>query len=91
MDTMSMSKEFFLKVGETANIKRSFLGTSYSVIYAGMPNEAVYSVVVTSAAGYHAIAYNLFLPAELTRVELPKGYLMVHKANSEEIRFSVGY
>jgi hypothetical protein len=91
MDSMSMSKEFFLKVGETGNIRHSFFGTSYSVIYADMPNEAVYSVVVTSTAGYHAIAFNLFLPAEQTKVELPKGYLMVYKANSEEIRFSVGY
>ena len=86
-----MSREFVLKVGEMATIKRSFFGTSYSVIYAGMPDEKFYSVVVTSASGYHAIAYNLFLPVGQTRVQLPKGYLIVHKAAAEEIRFSIGH
>lgn len=88
---MSISREYVLKVGETADIKRSFFGTSYSVIYAGMPNNTVYSVVVTRAAGYHAIAYNLFLPVEQTRVQLPKGCLVVRVATAEEIRFSVSY
>ena len=85
---MSVSKEFVLRVGETANVKLSFLGTSYSAIYVGMPGESVYSVIVTSASGYHAIAYNLFLPVGHTKVCLPKGHLIVHSVSAEKIQFT---
>ncbi len=83
------SREYVLKVGERADIKRSFLGANYSLIYAGMPGESVYSVVVTSASGYHALAYNLFLPVENTRIKLPKGSLEVNQVSDDEIRFKV--
>ena len=86
---MSLPTEFVLKVGETAHVKRSFLGASYSVIYAGMPGDSIYSVVVTSASGYHAIAYNLFLPVALTRINLPKGYLVIQSVSADEIHFNV--
>ena len=85
---MSVSREFVLKVGQNAHVKRSFLGSNYSVIYAGMPGESVYSVIVTSASGYHAIAYNLFLPVAQTRIYLPKGYLVVHSVSAEKIQFA---
>ena len=84
-----MSREFVLKVGETADIKRSFFGTSYALIYAGMPNKTVYSVVLTNASGYHATAYNLFLSVDQTRIQLPKGSLQVRKVTPEEIRFTM--
>lgn len=83
------SREYALKVGEIANIKRSFFSTSYSVVYAGMPGESIYSVVYTSASGYHALAYNLFLPVENTKIKLPKGSLEVNYISADEIRFKV--
>lgn len=86
---MSTSREIVLMVGEMANIKRSFFGTSYSIIYAGMPNDSIYSVVVTSASGYHAIAYNLFLPAAQNSIQLPEDRLIIRKATAEALRFIV--
>jgi hypothetical protein len=80
-------REYELKVGEAADVKKSFTGTSYSVIYAGMPDKTVYSMVVTRGSGYQAIAYNLFLPLEERRVSLPIGYLDVSDVSAGEICF----
>lgn len=91
MNFMSSPTEFVLQVGETAHVKRSFLGASFSVIYAGMPGDAVFSVIVTSASGYHAIAYNLFLSAAQTRINLPKGYLVVQSVSAEQIQLTLGH
>ena len=91
MEIMSWTnREYVLKVGEIADIKRSFFGTSYSVLYAGMPGESVYSVVITRASGYHSLAYNLFLPVENTKIKLPKGFLDVSHISADEIWFKVG-
>jgi hypothetical protein len=83
------SREYVLQVGETAIIKRSFLGASYAVIYAGMPGETIYSVVITTASGYHALAYNLFLSVNNKKIRLPRGSLSVSHLSTAEIRFRI--
>jgi hypothetical protein len=84
-----VSQEYTLRVGEKADIKRSFFGASYSIIYAGMPGESAYSVVITIGSGYQALAYNLFLSARDRRIKLPKGFLSVIDIATDEIRFRV--
>lgn len=84
------NREYVLRVGEAADIKRSFFGASYSVIYAGMPGESVYSLVITRGSGYQGIAYNLFLPLENREIILPVGAIKVISVSSYEIQLSFG-
>ena len=85
---MPQIREYILKVGESASVKRGFLTASYSVIYAGMLGDGTYSVVVTKVDGYRSMAYNLYLPRGQRTVELPKGRLVVRGVSPEEIHFS---
>ena len=43
---MTKAKEYNLRIGDSALIKRGFI-TKVSLVYAGMPNDRVYSLVVT--------------------------------------------
>lgn len=85
---MSPVREYILKVGGSVSVRRGFLfGTSYSVVYAGMLNDSIYSVVVEAFSGYRSWAYNLYLPKSQSEIELPKGRLIVLNVSPEEIRF----
>lgn len=53
--------DYTLKVGESAAIRRNPFATSWYVLYAGMPADDRYSIVVTWTMGYHATSYPIFL------------------------------
>jgi len=53
---MNPSKEYVLTVGESAKLKRG-LFTTYSLVYAGMVSENVFSVVVSWSAGHNSASY----------------------------------
>ena len=84
---MSPGREYLLKVGESAQVKRGYVLTAgYALVYAGMPNEATYSIVVTREYGNQAMAYNLFIARDQTEVDLPIGRLTVFHVTPAEIR-----
>ena len=82
---MKPRKEYVLKVGESAKIKRGFL-TTYTLVYAGMLSDYVYSIVVTWSAGHNSAAYNLYLEKGQREVNLLDGRLTVLDVNKGEIR-----
>ncbi len=83
---MTPGIEHNLTVGEGAKIKRSFMA-SYSVVYAGMVNDHVYSVVVIWVRGNNSAAYNLFIEKGQREIGLLGGRLTVLDVTSREIRF----
>ena len=83
---MSQAREYVLRIGGCAQIKRGFI-TSHSVIYAGMLNDYLYSVVVTSSSGNKSMAYNLYVPKDHREIELPKGRLVVSRVSSRDMHF----
>ena len=82
------AQEFVLRVGEGASVRRGFVFTaSCHVIYAGMPSDSTYSVVVVKEHGNQASAYNLYLPRSQREVALPYGRLIVTSVSEDEMRW----
>jgi hypothetical protein len=82
---MAPAVEHSLRIGEAARMKRGFM-VSYSVVYAGMVSDYVYSVAVTWTRGNNSAAYNLFLEKGHREIELFGGRLTVLDVTSREIR-----
>jgi hypothetical protein len=83
---MTPGVEHTLRVGEAAKIKRGFM-TSYSIVYAGMLSDYVYSVAVNWTRGNNSAAYNLYVEKGQREIELLGGRLTVLDVTSREIRF----
>ena len=81
-----MEKEHRLKVGETAKIKRGFM-TSYSVVYAGMVSDRVYSIAVSWSSGHNSASHNLYLDRGQRELPLLGGRIVVLDVNQREIHF----
>ena len=79
--------QYTLRIGETAKVKKGFLG-SYAVIYAGMPNDSTYSLVITFSVGNAAMAYNLFVPIHHREIPVENGHVIVSNVNSTYISFT---
>jgi len=86
---MSKAQEHGLKIGESALIKRGFI-TKVSLIYAGIPNDKVYSLVVSRSAGHNSLAYNLYIPIDQRQIEISDVKLTIEIVSPNEIRFRTG-
>ena len=58
-----------LAIGDSIRVKRGLI-TAISLMYAGMPGENVFSLVVTTTAGHMGMAYNLYLPTRERHFEI---------------------
>jgi len=85
---MSGANEYKLKLGETTKVRPGIFKSSISIVYAGMLNESIYSVVVTWSYGHNSMAYNLYIPKHEKEFLTPKGRVQVEYVSPEEIRFS---
>ena len=85
---MSAGNKFKLKLSETAKVRPGFLRSSISIVYAGMLNESIFSVVVTWSSGHNSMAYNLFIPKHQREFFAPIGRVQVEYVSPEEIHFS---
>jgi len=79
--------DYTLAVGETAALRRNVFTSTWSVIYAGMPAQDRYSIVVTWTMGYHATSYNLFLTPSVRTIPFKGGRLRFLEMSPERIRF----
>lgn len=79
--------EYTLAVGESVAIRRNVLTSTWGVVYAGMPAEDRYSIVVTWACGYHATSYNLYLTDSVREVPFKGGRLRMLELTPSQIRF----
>jgi hypothetical protein len=80
-------REYTLKVGQTVPLRKSFFGKTYQIIFAGMPNDSTYTLVITMTYGYNMMAYNLFFRTDQKDIDLKYGRLRVSRVTSREITF----
>ena len=66
-----------LKIGDSIRAKRGLM-TAISLIYAGIPNDNVFSLVVTTTAGHMGMAYNLYFPTAQRQLEIAGVPVAVH-------------
>lgn len=83
---MKEIKEYNLKIGETAEIKKGLI-SKYSVVYAGKLNDSLFSLVVIWTSGYNSMAYNLYLPTTQTKIRINKWVLDIQSVSSENLLF----
>ena len=83
---MKQPKEFALKVGEGAKVKSGFM-TSYSVVYAGMLSDHVFSIAVTWSFGHNSAGYNIYLDKGQRDIKFLDGRLTIRDVSKNEIRF----
>jgi len=86
---MSQAQEHGLKIGESALIKRGII-TKVSLIYAGIPNDKVYSLVISRSAGHNSLAYNLYIPIDQRQIEISDVKLIIESVSPNEINFRTG-
>lgn len=77
--------EYTLQVGQEASIRRGFF-KKYSMLYAGMLSERVYSVAVTYTIGYNSMAYNLYFPVSRREITVAGKRLAVLRVSEDELR-----
>ncbi len=83
---MPVQSEFSLKVGESTPIKRGFF-RDQRLVYAGMPDENVYSFALTFTQGYNSSAYNLYFLANNYELTLLDQRLIILRVDPHQIRF----
>ena len=77
-----------LKIGDSVRVKRGLMSV-ISLVYAGMPNENVFSLVVTTTAGHMGMGYNLYFPASERHIEIAGNSVSVQSVSSTSIQLAV--
>lgn len=83
----SETAEFTLRVGESAKLRTGIFSPTIKVIFAGMPSESSYSIVVSSTMGNNSLAYNLYFTDRQLELALPKGKMKIITVSRENITF----
>ena len=85
---MPIEIEYNLKINESVKICKGFAST-YWVTYAGMLNESVCSIVISSRSGGNfADSYNLYVPKKYKgTIPIKKGWLEIKSVTPENIIF----
>ena len=83
-----MATQHDLKLGESVLIRRGFMA-KVSLVYAGMPNEKTFSVVVTKTAGHMGMGYNLYVPVSEREVTIGEASLTVHSVSTTTLMLTV--
>ena len=63
-----------LNIGERTKLKTGWFRKD-ELVYAGMPNDHTYSLVLTWSSSHNSMAYNLFVP--ITQKEIRHDYLTI--------------
>jgi hypothetical protein len=82
-------KEFQLKIGEQADLRKGILRASHAVVYAGMPSEQVYSLAFTYFFGNQALGVNLFVPKTQKEVTYKEWRIVVLEVRPDRIRLRI--
>lgn len=70
-----------LAIGQSYHLRRG----KDNIIYAGMPNEDVYSIVQKKASGYQGFSWNLFFPKNKRDITIDGVDIHVERVTAEEI------
>lgn len=85
---MSNERVYELAINESVKIKSGWLSRSF-VLYAGMPNERTYSLVITYTNVHNSIGYNLYIPKSQNEVKLARGKMIVRRVTPTGITFTI--
>ncbi len=77
-----------LKIGDAIRVKRGLM-TAISLVYAGMPNENVFSLVVSTTAGHMGMGYNLYFPASQRQLEVGGTSVSVDSVSPTSIQLAL--
>ena len=80
-----MEKSIVLAVGETFHLRTG----KDRIVYAGMPNEDVYSIVQRKASGYQGFAWNLYYSRRKTDIKIDGVDIIIESVSPEEIMFRI--
>ena len=80
-----MERSIVLAVGEDFHLK---MGKD-RIVYAGMPNEDVYSIAQRKANGYQGFAWNLYYSRRKTDIKIDGVDIVVESVSPEEIMFRI--
>jgi hypothetical protein len=80
-----MEPSIVLSVGQAFHLKQF----KDRIIYAGMPNEDVYSIAQRKTDGYRGFGWNLFFPKRKQDIVIDGVKLFVESVTPDEIRFRV--
>ena len=78
-----------LRIGESFRAKRGFM-TNISIVYAGMPNDGVFSLALTTTAGHMGMGYNLYFPVHQRQLSLAGVPVTVRAVSPSEIQLTLG-
>ena len=78
-----------LKIGDAIRVKRGLM-TAISLVYAGMPGENVFSLVVTTTAGHMGMGYNLYFPTSERHIEVAGNSVSVQSVSPTSIQLALG-
>ncbi|MBN2130461.1 MAG: hypothetical protein JW741_13245 [Sedimentisphaerales bacterium] len=77
-----------VKIGDSIRVKRGFM-TVISLVYAGMPSENVFSLVVTTTAGHMGMGYNLYFPASQRQLEIAGVSVSVQSVSPTSVQLTL--
>lgn len=80
-----MDRSTVLAVGDTYHLR---MGKD-RIVYAGMPNEDVYSIVQRKTSGYQGFAWNLFYSRRKTDITIDGMDIVVESVSPDEIMFRI--
>ena len=85
---MAPTQHHQLKVGDSVQIKRGFI-TRIDLLYAGMPSDRTFSLVVTKTGGHMGMAYNLYLPTSERHLDLAKTPITIHGVSATTLQLAI--
>ena len=80
-----MADSVVLSVGKDFHLRR---GKDH-IVYAGMPADAIYSIVQRKSNGYEGYAWNLFYPKKKNEIEIDGVNIFVENVTPDEISLRV--
>ncbi len=81
--------EYTLRVGESVKLIKHIFKASYTLVYGGMPGDAVYTVIVTYHYGNNSMAYNLYFRKSEREITICGRRIIVHGISPHEIKFQL--
>ncbi len=77
-----------LRIGDVAWIKRGWI-YKRQLVYAGMPGDSVFSLVVMITEAHNSWSYNLFVPTDQREITVAGALVTVLSHSPEEIRIRI--
>ena len=84
---MSETKEYTLRLGESATVRPGLFKAKVEVVFAGMVSDDAYSIAVKWSWSNNSLAYNLYFSNRDREIVLPAGKMTVIDLGREKILF----